>query len=181
MPLLASKRGCGPASPANLGLLVSEPVLSGDPIYLRSTRTYVETSAVFVTSFLSIFLVKWYPNVALEISLLQLSISVGLTPTPVPEQALIGLSQEGERVILGEAPVRDLRSESSQRKARHVKYLDGKDEYIQGFESSFELWTKWDQGLAFSAPVRSPTMLTVVRYPYRGAPGISTDLNLLYL
>jgi len=60
--LQASEQGCGPASPANLGLLISEPVLTGEPIYLYSTLTYVETSVVFVTSFLSILLVKWYPN-----------------------------------------------------------------------------------------------------------------------
>lgn len=120
------------------------------------------------------------PTVPLEISLLQLSISVGLTPTPVPEWVLTGLSLEGERVMW-KGPMWDLRLESSQRKAIHVKYLDGKDEYIQRLEPSSELWTKWDRGSAFPAPAFSLTMLTVVRYPYSGAPGTSTDLSLLYL
>lgn len=83
-------------SPAKLGLLISEPVLSGESICLS---TYVEAPVV-CHLILSIFLVNRYPNFPLETSLLQLSISVGSTPTPVAERALIGLSWGGERVML---------------------------------------------------------------------------------
>lgn len=77
--------------------------------------------------------------------------------------------------------MRDLRLESSQRKAIHVKYSDGEDECIQRFKSSSELWKKLEQGSAFPAPILSPMMLAVGRYPNRIAPGISTNLSLLYL
>lgn len=48
--------------------------------------------------------------------------SVGLTPTPVLEGALTGVSQEGERVMLLGGAHLNLSLES------HVKYLDQKDE-----------------------------------------------------
>lgn len=76
------------------GKLISEPMLTGEQSDLSSTITYVQTSVVLSPHPFH-FLVKKSTPTFLRKS----SISVRLSPTAVPDWALIGLSQEAERVI----------------------------------------------------------------------------------
>lgn len=95
LPVPASELGCGMASLENVGLIISQLMLTGEPSYLSSTITYVQTSVfIFLSPQSFNFLGKTMP----QLSLLPLPISEGLTPTPGLEWALIGLSQEAEKV-----------------------------------------------------------------------------------